>query len=198
VLTLDRVVSIEDYETFARAFSGIGKAQASSLLSGETQFVQVTVAAANGDAVDPVSDLFRSLAGAIEAAHDPAQRFQVASYQKVLFNLKGSVLIDNRFKAADVLTAVSNTLLQTFSFESREFAQPVTAAEVITVMQQVPGVIATLLTQLYFATDSTGPSQTEPASFLKSERARIGGGVVQPAQMVFINPAGADVTEMKP
>jgi len=34
VLTLDRIVSLRDFEDFARAFSGIGKAQAINLWNG--------------------------------------------------------------------------------------------------------------------------------------------------------------------
>lgn len=46
VLTMDRIVSLRDYEYFARSFAGIGKARAVSLASGEVQFVHVTVASA--------------------------------------------------------------------------------------------------------------------------------------------------------
>ena len=49
VLTLDRIVSLDDYENFAQAFAGVGKAQAIAVWSGETRLVHLTVAAADGE-----------------------------------------------------------------------------------------------------------------------------------------------------
>ncbi len=53
MLTLDRIVSLRDFEDFARAFAGIGKAQATWLWDGERRLVHLTVAASNGGAVRP-------------------------------------------------------------------------------------------------------------------------------------------------
>ena len=44
VLALDRIVSLQDYEDFAGAFSGIGKALATWTWDGERRAVFVTVA----------------------------------------------------------------------------------------------------------------------------------------------------------
>ena len=48
VLTLDRIVSLRDYEDFARAFAGIAKALATWTWDGERQGVFVTVAGVDG------------------------------------------------------------------------------------------------------------------------------------------------------
>jgi hypothetical protein len=48
VLTLDRVVSLHDYEDFARAYAGIAKALATWIWTGETREVFVTVAGPGG------------------------------------------------------------------------------------------------------------------------------------------------------
>ncbi len=48
VRTLDRIVSLQDFEDFSRAFAGIGKAQAVPLWNGQSQLVHITVAAADG------------------------------------------------------------------------------------------------------------------------------------------------------
>ena len=50
VLTLDRIVSLRDYEDFARAFAGIAKALATWTWDGERQGVFVTVAGVDGAA----------------------------------------------------------------------------------------------------------------------------------------------------
>ena len=51
--TLDRVVSLTDFEDFARTFSGIGKARADWLWAGSQRLVHVTVAGPDGADVSP-------------------------------------------------------------------------------------------------------------------------------------------------
>jgi hypothetical protein len=62
--------------------------------------------------------------------------------------LQATVLVDPRFVIGDVVAAVEGALLDTFSFAKRDFAQPVTGAEVVTVIQSVDGVVATNLESL--------------------------------------------------
>ena len=197
VLTLDRIVSLDDYESFAQAFAGIGKAQAVAVWSGEDHLVHITVAQANGDPVDPVSPLYQTLLQAIQRAHDPVQSFMVAAYQPLSFNLTARLLIEKpRYIPQLVMTQVAETLKQAFSFENRSFAQAVTAAEIVALIQSVPGVIASTLTQLYFTTDSSGPSQIEPPPFLPSVPAGFQGGAIRPAQLLLLNHLGVALTEI--
>jgi hypothetical protein len=195
VLTLDRIVSLDDYENFARGFAGVGKAQAITVWSGETRLAHLTIAAASGDAVDPSSPLFQTLTRAIELAHDPVQQVIVASYQPLTFNLHAGILVDQpRYEFTLVYNQVIAALAAAFSFDNRDFAQAVTAAEIITLIQSVPGVIATDLNQLYLTSDPSGPAQTEPPAFLAASPARWEGGAIQPAQLILLNPLGAIVT----
>ena len=62
VLTLDRMVSLQDYEDFARAFAGIAKALATWSGVGRTRGVFLTVAGPGGTAVDPPNEPVRELA----------------------------------------------------------------------------------------------------------------------------------------
>ena len=87
VRTLDRIVSLQDYEDFARTFSGIGKAQAVALWSGEHHLVHLTIAGADGKPVDPASDLYENLVDAMDAVRDPAQMVRVDQFDSLLFNL---------------------------------------------------------------------------------------------------------------
>src|SRR5204863_9154617 len=108
VLTLDRIVSLDDYENFTRAFAGIGKAQAVAVWSGQTRLIHITVAQANGKPVSPVSPLYQTLAPAIGRSHDPVQQFSVASFQPPTFNLSASVLVDQpRYAAEKVIAQVA-------------------------------------------------------------------------------------------
>jgi|DewCreStandDraft_2_1066082.scaffolds.fasta_scaffold00296_49 hypothetical protein len=148
VLTLERAVSLQDFEDFARAFAGIGKAQAVALWSGETRLVHVTVAAADGSQVDPQSDLFKNLRSAIEAVKDPVQPVEIAGFIPRSFSLEARLFIDPRYHPEDVLAQVRQALLDAFSFAQRAFGRPVAAAEAITVIQAVTGVIAVDLDRL--------------------------------------------------
>jgi hypothetical protein len=195
-MTLDRIVSLQDYEDFARAFAGIAKATATVLWSGERRVVHVTVAGADGDAVDPSSDVYRNLVRSLSTSGDPAQQVIVTSYQPLFFVVSAQVLVDPRFVPEDVLAEVQRAVQEAFSFDRRSFAQPVTAAEVVTVIQGVDGVTATTLFQLYLITDPSGPAQASPASVLSASTARSEGGEVRPAQLLQIAPAGVHFSEM--
>jgi hypothetical protein len=197
VLTLDRIVSLDDYQSFTQAFAGIGKAQAVAIWSGETRIIEITVAAANGSSILSTDPLYLTLVNAINLAHDPVQSFQVAGFQPLTFNLKASILIDEpTYQSSVVMANVLAALTTAFSFASRTFAQAVTAAEILTLIQAVPGVIAVDLMQLYITGDSTGPTQTEPPPFLTSLPALFENGAILPAQLLLLNPLGVTLTEM--
>lgn len=149
VRTFERIVSLQDYEDFARAFVGIGKAQARMLWSGERRIVHLTVAAANGDPVGPQSALFPNLVRAIDAARETAHGVCVGGYVRRQFHVSARVLVHPRHEREVVFAAVEAALRAAFSFERRAFGQAVTAAEVLSVIQGVPGVVAADLDQLY-------------------------------------------------
>jgi hypothetical protein len=196
VLTLDRIVSLEDYEDFAAAFAGIGKAQAIPFFDGETGLVHLTVAGIEGAPVDPTSQLFLSLSAAIDAARDPVQQARIGSYRSVLFHLAAEVILDvPRYVAADILAAVDAALVAAFSFDRRGFGQPVTSAEIIAAIQAVPGVIATDLRKLYRDDDPTGPGQATPAAVLPAAYAARQNGIIVPAELLLLNPIGFSITE---
>jgi hypothetical protein len=196
VLTLDRIVSLEDYEDFSAAFAGIGKAQATPLFDGENGLVFLTVAGVDGAPVLPISKLYLSLTAAIDNVRDPVQQVRIASYQPVSFHLAALVLIDTpKYVAADVLAAIVTAITAAFAFDQRDFAQPVTAAEIIATIQGVPGVIATVLEKLYRDDDPTGPFQATPATILPAAYATRQSGSILPAELLLLNPVGLSITE---
>jgi hypothetical protein len=146
VLTMDRIVSLRDFENFTRSFAGIGKAQASALMPGQNPVVHITIAAANGSDVD--RELKEYLCNAIDAVRDPIEPVQVDNFLLRTFSIKADVLIDPQYLAEDVLEQVEASLISAFSFENRNFGQPVTAAEVLLIMQTVKGVVAVDLDKL--------------------------------------------------
>lgn len=193
VRTLDRIVSLQDYEDFARTFSGIGKAQATALWSGEHHLVHLTIAGADGKPVDPASDLYENLVDAMDAVRDPAQMVRVDQYDSLLFNLSANLVIDARYIAADVLTDAEAALKDAYAFAKRSFGQPVTAAEAVTILQGVEGVIAVDIDKLHL----TGASEILN-QILLTDIAHVDDGVIHRAQLLLVNTLGIKLLEVQP
>lgn len=149
VLTLDRTVSLQDYEDFARAFAGIAKALATWTWDGRTQRVFITVAGPAGAAIPPDSDTYRHLLAALQQAGDPFVSLRVQSYRPVYFRFGGRIKADPAYQSGLVLAAVEQALRAQFSFAARAFGQPVMLSEVIAAVQAVPGVVAVTVDKLY-------------------------------------------------
>ncbi len=149
VLTLDRLVSLQDYEDFTRAFAGIEKALATWTWNGQVREVFVTVAGENGQDIPEDSNLYQKLLTATQKASDPYVLVRVKTYQKVLFRLAAKLKVDSDYLPEKVLNTVKQTLLDRFSFSARQLGQLVTQSEVIAVIQAIPGVVAVDLDQLY-------------------------------------------------
>jgi hypothetical protein len=194
VLTLDRVVSLQDFEAFARGFAGIGKAQAVPFWIGETHLVHLTIAGLNATVIKTTSSTYRDLVSAIAGAADPVQPFRVDPHQALLFNVTGRIVVDSHHDSSTVLDAVSAAIVDGYSFGHREFGQMVTAAEVVTTIQSTAGVVATDLVQLYRMDDATGPQQTAPKEFLSADRAHLVGDIIVPGQLLLVNRAGITMT----
>ena len=149
VLTLDRIVSLRDYEDFARSFSGIAKALATWTWNIHTRGVFITVAGIAGAAVADDATLHGNLVSAILQSGDPQVPVTIKSYRGVTFKLIASVKLDPEYSETKVLAAIEAALRTGFSFAARGFGQPVTLSEVFAVMQNVPGVVAVDINKLY-------------------------------------------------
>jgi hypothetical protein len=149
VLTLDRIVSLQDYEDFSRTFAGIAKAQAIWTWNGQVRGVFITVAGPNGAEVPSNSALYKNLVSAIQQAGDPYIPVQVQSYQRAFFRIGASIKIDPAYLPDKVVTDVQQSLQTQFGFDARDFGQGVALSEVIAVIQSVSGVVAVDISQFY-------------------------------------------------
>ena len=147
VLTLERVVSLEDYENFSRSYAGIAKALATWTWDGRTRGVFLTVAGPLGAEVSAA--LAGDLITAIRDAGDPFVPVRVASYEEALFKVAGKIKIDPDYVNETVLAAGIAALREEFSFANRRFGQPVVLSEVIALLQSIAGVVAVDLDKLY-------------------------------------------------
>jgi len=159
VLTLGRIVSLQDYEDFARTFSGIDKSLATWTWFGEKRGVFVTVAGSGGAEVTESSQLYKNLVSAMGSSGDPLVPLQVKSYQSGLFRVTASLKIDPAYISEKVLADAEQQLRDEFSFANRSFGQPVHLSEVFAALQQITGVIAVNITALYRSNESAALNQ---------------------------------------
>jgi hypothetical protein len=165
VMTIDRIVSLEDVGDFAAATAGIAKAAVNWIWDGSRYVACVTVAGPGGAAVAPGTAQYTNLLAAMVGASDGTLPVTLCSYQSVTFTVVATITPDQALIAADVLTAVKTALATTFSFDSRAFGQPVFSSEVIATVQNVPGVVAMTLDGFsYSGAAAAAPLDPLPAS----------------------------------
>lgn len=140
VLTLDRIVSLQDYENFTRAFAGIGKARADILWKGEDRTIHLTVAASDEGGID--AKLEENLILAFSRARHQNFEVVINSYEKKLFGASVKIQIYDGYLEEKVISSVQTALVSSFDFRSRDFGQNVTPSEVIATIQSVEGVVA--------------------------------------------------------
>lgn len=189
VLTLDRIVSRQDYADFAQAFAGIGKAQAVEIWDGFTTQIQITIAAANGEPVSVSSQTYQNLQQAINNLRDPGPPFAVASFEPRSFNLSAKLRLDERYVREAVIDQVKTVLLEAFSFARRDFGQGVSAAEAIALIQPVAGVIAVDLDTLH-RTDKPTKLSSYVGAAIAQWNPNQSPPQVTPAELLLINPVG--------
>ncbi|MFM7471077.1 MAG: putative baseplate assembly protein [Nodosilinea sp.] len=189
--TLDRIVSLQDFEDFTQTFAGIGKAQAVALWNGTSELMHITIAAVGGEPVLSDSGLYRNLVLAIDAARDPVQQVQIASFTPLFFNVEARVMHQPGYQAEKVETEIRQKLRSTFAFEQRSFGHLVTQSEVIAAIQSVPGVLAVDLDFLHRRDASRTLQQSLPAvtAFWDAQTNQV-----QPAQLLMLRPSGIKLT----
>ena len=186
--TLGRVVSVLDYADFARAYSGIARAQAKVLRLGHGPVIAITVAGQEGGAIAPGNPVWANLRDALAANGDPHVDVRLMGYQASTFRIGLKVKCHPDHDRDTVLAAVESALRDAFSFARRELGQPVQQSEVIAVAHAVPGVIAIDLDLLYGG--SAPHAQTLPSrqARLLASRMRVAGGLPRPAELLTLHP----------
>ncbi|MCU1348792.1 MAG: hypothetical protein JWO56_1822 [Acidobacteria bacterium] len=153
VLTMDRVVSLRDFEDFVRGRPGVAKALASWMLGTERRGVFVTVAGPNGKPIANTGSIETSL-------RTSGNRFvpvKVRTFRQLFFRIAATVKVEPDRLPDVVKAAIETKLRDTFSFASRAFGQPVHSSEVIALIQSVPGVLSVNLTKLETDLQHTAP-----------------------------------------
>lgn len=201
VRTLDRIVSLTDFEDFAATFAGIGKARADVIRLVGRRVVHVTVGSASGGPV--TKEKLDLLLESMNAARDPGESVCVSTYRPLSFDVVGSVRTDPALEAEIVRGQVAEAIRDAFSFRNRRFAQGVSVAEVMDVVHRVEGVIAADIDRLELKGSSTATLDVPPLGVLAASPARLAAGAValscdqvEPADLLLVNPNGIDLGAM--
>jgi predicted phage baseplate assembly protein len=195
VLTLDRLVSLQDHQDFARAFAGFSKALATPTSDGARRGVFLTVAGETGQ-VSESSAEFANLVAMIKQSGDPFVDVTVKPYRPAFFQVEATIGVDPAYLADVVAGAVRAALAERFGFAARQFGQPVTAVEVIAAIQRVPGVVFVNLVYL-FRSDPLNPMLLKTLqSVLPAAKPQPGVSRLdaQAAELLIIDPRPIQIT----
>nr|WP_301332682.1 putative baseplate assembly protein [Parerythrobacter lacustris] len=140
VKTLGRVVSLADYEDFARNFAGVGKARAEQLWSGRNKVVHISLAPEEDIELAGDADLLSKLADALEGVRDPARAVIVQPYARVYFRVKAKVYVDRAYLLADLERDVRLAIETRYSFASGALGEAVSSAGILALIHSLPGV----------------------------------------------------------
>jgi len=190
VRTLDRIVTLDDYADFVRASAGIAKARVDTGWRGSQRVVILTVAGPEGAPVVDGSLQFDALLTAVYAAAQADYPVALKSYRPRSFAVAAALVTDPAYVTNNVYAAVQAALWSAFSFDTREFGQPVFHSEVIAVIQGVPGVIAATLSS--FCYTETTPATLE--DWLDAQPAALSGSDAVGAELLTIDPIPAVLT----
>jgi predicted phage baseplate assembly protein len=195
---LDRLVSVRDFELFARGFAGIGKASAGLLARGGRRLLHLTIAGRDDGPVDDSSDLYRNLRESLHRFGDPQLQVQVDQRALSLLVIRAAVRVHPDHRWESVEPRVRAALLDRLGFEQRAFGQPVWLSEVQTLIQVVPGVawvdvdILGAVPEALADLDDLQDLLLGPDQPLPMVRARLAGvdeqGVPYPAELVYLSP----------
>jgi predicted phage baseplate assembly protein len=188
--TMLRIVSFNDYEHFARAYAGIGKVQVQSLWNGRRHLVYMTIAGEDGQKIDKSSIFYQNLRRDVRnAVLSPAQPVEIDPCETVYFQLEAALVLQPGYDSNAVTANVTQKLTQTFGFGTRQLAQPVSASEIITAMQDVNGVAGVKLKSLYIK-----GQQGVLNPVLEANAGRLESGTLHPAQLLLIDADEQGIT----
>lgn len=193
VLTLGRLVSVQDYEDHAASFPGVGKARAASLWDGHRSFVHLTVAEGSGVPLpDSDSDLRTALLDSLAGVKDPAHRLVVQGHLVATYAISLRLRVEPGRAYSVVRDELSAALALAGGFEARRFGQPVTSAEVVATAHAVAGVQAVDLDLLHRHDEAPTLHEVLPAA-----SATWDGGVVARAELLLADPAAIGISPLE-
>lgn len=202
--TLDRVVSLNDYEDFARGFAGVGAAQADRVWDGSRRTVVLSLVGTGGRRAG--DGLLADLGAAIASARPPGGSFRVMRAAVLWFGVRIEVLHDPAYEWTTVREAVATALDLRFAPARQAFGAPVTTSAVLMVVKAVVGVAACSMPRLlrlpasHVAPERSPylPPDTQAEQVLAPSPAHWETGEVRPAQFPALAAGAVQIAVMAP
>lgn len=191
VMTLDRVVSLRDYEDFARAFAGVSRARATWSAIGGERGILLHVLAPGGETLPTGSATRENLVAALRASGDPTTPVRVASGGTVTFRLQARVRTHPDYDRAVVLTAVEAALRARYSFDAQDLGNRITLGDVMAVIHAVEGVVGVDIDALH-RSDAILASRSEVLAAQVTPPGAASEGL---AEILVIDPGPVGLTE---
>lgn len=183
VATLDRAVSLLDYQSYAQGFAGIAKALATWGWDGTQRRLVLTLAGPGGAAVPAGGEVTGKLAASLATYGEVAVPLLLQSYAPATFQIGIRVLSTDPSGQAAAQAAVEAALRGAFSFDARAFGQPVALSEVVQVAQGPAGVAAVAVTLLFRDDQPSGLNPLLPAA-----GGTTGAQTTAPAEVLTLDP----------
>ena len=149
VLTLDRAVSVLDYQHYARAFSGVAKAHTLWIGSGSSRGIYITIAGIDGAQIPNTGSTYTNLMNSLRRYGDPLLPLTMVNYKPASFVLGMAVKVNEDAERDAVLEQLELALRDHFSFARRDFGQHVSQDEVLAVAHSVDYIEAVRITRFY-------------------------------------------------
>jgi len=140
LLALDRLVSVQDYQDFARTYAGIGKASARRLSDRSRHLVHLTIAGADNIPIDITSDLYLNLLQALRQFGDPNEPLRIDLAEVLFLVISAKVRLLPDYQLESVEPKIRSKLLDVFNFDRRQLGQSMFQSEVLSVIQGIAGV----------------------------------------------------------
>ncbi|WP_329206289.1 putative baseplate assembly protein [Streptomyces sp. NBC_00683] len=140
VSALDRLVSLADYEDFARSRAGIGRAVAREIFDGRRRLLHVTVAGVQDLPIAEDSDVLTALRSSLARYGDSRLPVRVQVREPVLLLLAAKVKVARDHSWQIVEPRLREALLTRFGSSRRELGSPAHLSDVLATAHRVPGV----------------------------------------------------------
>ncbi|MBT3218729.1 MAG: hypothetical protein HN348_06525 [Proteobacteria bacterium] len=170
--TLDRIVSLTDFEDYVGGMRGVALVDANLVWGGHQETICVTVA------VDEAADLHRlqqeaplrdSIHAALRQFRLEGQALRVVSFKPRMFALSVDILVDGQTDVEEVESWARAVLTEHFCFDNRHLGQEATALEVVWLLASGERVIDVRVVEMVFVDT---PAQSGVPARLLARRAR--------------------------
>ena len=166
IRTLRRAVTPGDFASLLLAVPGVAQVRARRLWTGAGWLVGITVAATGGKPVLPGSQLERQLAAAVTDGALPGTAIAIRSFQPAWFVLGATLLVPPGLAGearSAIAAAARSALAAAFGTAAGGLGEPVTAARITSLLQQIQGLAAVRIQALYRRGDPPRNRSTLPA-----------------------------------